>query len=309
MKTKKLALLLLLSSCWGPSFLFIKVAVAEISPLMLSALRIAIGALIINLFLLVRRETLPLNFNFWKKAAVAGFFAQGLPFTLINWGEQYVDSSLASILNGLTPLFTIILAQIMLEDEKMTGNKVKGVMLGFIGLVILVLPSLLSGVTATVMGISAISLAAISYAIGLVYVRKHLINTPKYHAPAAQLLSVTLYLLPIALLADPEVSFSSISWHAIGSLVMLGSFGTALAFIIYFKLIEKAGAGYTSMVTYLMPIYGVMLGVFFLNEQLTPETIGGMICIMSGIYLVNVKSSSVFRFKKPVDTARFSKFR
>lgn len=272
--------------------MFIKIAVAEVSPLMLSGLRISIGALIINLFLLLRKDRLSTNLSFWKKATIAGFFAQGLPFTLINWGEQYVDSSLASILNGLTPLFTIVLAQIMLEDEQMTRNKIKGALLGLMGLVILVLPSLLSGVTATLMGILTISLAAISYAVGLVYTRKHLMQAPTYHAPAAQLLSVTVYLVPIAFLMSPDFSPSTISWNALSSLIILGSFGTAIAFILYFKLIEQAGAGYTSMVTYIMPIYGVLLGVFFLKEQVTAWIIGGMICIILGIYLANYKSIS-----------------
>ena len=201
-----------------------------------------------------------------------------------------MDSSLASILNGLTPLFTIVLAQVMFADERMTKNKVQGALIGLGGLVVLVLPSLLQGITATFMGIVAISLAAISYAIGLVYSRKHLIKTPTYHAPAAQLLSVTLYLLPIAFLITPDFSFAEISWNALGSLIILGSFGTAIAFILYFKLLEQAGAGYTSMVTYIMPVYGVVLGMFFLNEELTLWIVGGMICIISGIYLANYKS-------------------
>ncbi len=92
-RTKNVLLLFLLASCWGPSFLFIKIAVEEISPLMLAALRIGSGALILNLFLILKGQRLPIHFSFWKKIFVAGFFAQGLPFVLINWGEQYVDSS------------------------------------------------------------------------------------------------------------------------------------------------------------------------------------------------------------------------
>ena len=287
MKTKNLLLLILLASCWGPSFLFIKIAVAEVSPLMLTGLRIGLGALILNLILLARRERLPLNFEFWKKILIAGFFAQALPFTLINWGEQYVDSSLASLLNGLTPLSTIVLAQMMLADERMNINKVKGVLLGFLGLAILVLPSLISGVAGTTQGILSITLGAISYGVGLVYIRKNLLKVPPMHAPAAQLLSVAVYTLPVAFFMEPDFSFSYLSWEVIGSIVILGSFGTAIAFIIYFKLLERTNAAYVSMVTYLMPIYGVVLGIVFLDERVTIWMLFGAIFIFSGIVLVN----------------------
>lgn len=287
MKAKNLFLLILLASCWGPSFLFIKIAIAEVSPLMLTALRIGLGALILLLILIARRERLPLDFGFWKKIFIAGFFAQALPFTLINWGEQYVDSSLASLLNGLTPLSTIVLAQMMLKDERMNSNKVKGVLLGFLGLAILVLPSLINGVDGTAQGMLSITLGAISYGVGLVYVRRNLLNVPTMHAPAAQLLSVAIYTLPIAFFMEPDFSFSHLSWEVIGSIAMLGSFGTAIAFIIYFNLLERTNAAYVSMVTYLMPIYGVVLGIVFLNEYITIWMLFGALFIFSGIALIN----------------------
>ena len=307
MKAKNIFLLILLASCWGPSFLFIKIAVAEVSPLMLTGLRIGLGALILNLILLVRRERLPLKFDFWKKIFIAGFFAQALPFTLINWGEQYVDSSLASLLNGLTPLSTIVLAQMMLADERMNENKLKGVLLGFVGLVILVLPSLVGGVAGTTQGILSITLGAISYGVGVVYIRKNLVKSPPMHAPAAQLLSVAVYTLPIAFFLEPSFTFTSLSWEVIGSIAILGSFGTAIAFIIYFKLLERTSASYLSMVTYLMSIYGVVLGIVFLNERVSIWTLVGAAFIFTGIMLVNRVSSKRSRFFRTFEGACFTK--
>jgi len=312
MKNKNLFLLLLLASCWGPSFLFIKIAVLEVSPLMLAALRIGIGALILNLFLLYKGERLPLTLDFWKKVLVAGFFAQALPFTLINWGEQYVDSSLASLLNGLTPLSTIVLAQLMLQDEKMTRNKLGGVILGLIGLACLVLPSLGNGMTGSTEGILAITLAAISYGVGLVYVRKNLIKVPVIHAPAAQLLAISIYLIPLAFIFTPDFSFAQVSWQALSAIAILGSFGTAIAFVIYYRLLARTNAGYVSMVTFLMPIYGVILGMVFLNEQLTSWMFLGALSILAGISLVNKKPTAVAVtecFEKNLDKANYSAFR
>lgn len=287
MNIKNILLLILLASCWGPSFLFIKIAVAEVPPLMLTGFRIGLGALILNVILLLRKERLPSNLDFWKKTLIAGFFAQALPFTLINWGEQYVDSSLASLLNGLTPLSTIILTQMMLANEQMSIHKVQGVLLGFLGLVILVLPSLINGVAGTTQGILSITLGAISYGIGMVYIRKNLVQTPPMQAPAAQLLSVAVYTLPVAFLLEPNFSVVDLSWKVIGSILILGSFGTAIAFIIYFKLLERTNAAFLSMVTYLMPIYGVALGIIFLGEQVTSWMLIGAVSIFSGIVLVN----------------------
>ncbi len=278
--------------------------------MLVAGLRIGIGAFVLNMMLFVKKERLPLKSHFWKKVFVAGFFAQALPFTLINWGEQFVDSSIASLLNGLTPLSTIVLAQLMLKDEKMTRNKVRGVFLGLLGLMILVAPSLVGGVTGTTQGILAITLAAMSYGVGLVFIRKNLINVPPIHAPAAQLLSVTAYLLPLSLFLTPEFSFSTLGTDVIVSISVLGVFGTAVAFVLYFKLLERTSAGYVSMVTYLMPIYGVILGIIFLDEQLTIWMILGAASILSGISLVNKRVERSPRvFGKNLDRSYYSQFR
>lgn len=309
MKNKNLFLLILLASCWGPSFLFIKVAVAEVSPIMLTAIRIGIGAIVLNVLLLLKSERLPTDFSFWKKVLIAGFFGQALPFALINWGEQFVDSSLAAVLNGLTPLSTILLAQLMLPDEKMTRNKLKGVLMGVAGLIILVAPSLANGVASTTMGIVAITIATISYGICLVYVRKNLLDVKPVHAPAAQLLTVTIYLVPLAFFLDPGFSVMQVSWEAIASMIILGVFGTAIAFLIYFKLLERTSAAYVSMVTFLMPIYGIVLGVIFLNERLNLWIVLGTATILGGIFLVNKKKQKARRFEESLDAKYFSPLR
>ncbi|MEO9484421.1 MAG: DMT family transporter [Ekhidna sp.] len=310
MKIKNIHLLLLLASLWGPSFLFIKIAVREIPPVMLAALRIGIAAIILNLLLLVMKQRLPKDYSFWKRTFIAGLFAQAIPFVLINWGEQFVNSSLASILNGLMPLFTIIFAHFMIHNERLSGQKIAGVLIGFSGLIILVWPSLIKGVEGSTFGILSITGAAVSYGIGLSYIRKYFANTPSFKAPAAQLLSVTIYLAPLAFAMHPEFKFSAVCFSAFGSLLILAIFGTAAAFIVYFKLIERSSAGYASLVTYLMPIYGVVLGVLFLDEHISAWMILGASLILLGIS-VTKKTAKATRqnFEVNVDERLFTKFR
>lgn len=310
MKIKNIYLLLLLASCWGPSFLFIKIAVVEIPPVMLAALRIGIGALVLNVILYAIKQRLPVNLLFWKKIFIAGFFAQGLPFILMNWGEQFVDSSLASVINGLVPIFTILLAHRMVVDERLTSNKIKGVLLGFAGLIVLILPSLNGGVAGSLEGIIAITVAAISYSVGFVYMKKHLVNIPSFQAPAAQLLSVSSYLIPISFIVYPNFDLTAIGSSALISTMVLGIIGTAIAFVIYFKLIEQSSAGYASLVTYIMPVFGVFLGVFFLNEPLTLWVLAGAALILAGIWLTKKpRERSPKRFGVHIDPALYTKFR
>ncbi|WP_421762710.1 DMT family transporter [Ekhidna sp.] len=309
MKTKNIYLLILLASLWGPSFLFIKIAVAEVPPVMLAAIRIGIAAIILNLILLLQKRHLPLSLDFWKKTVIAGFFAQGLPFVLINWGEQYVDSSLASVINGLMPLFTIIFAHFMIAEEQITNRKLFGIALGFIGLLVLVMPGFRMSSGGNFLGIMSIILATVSYGIGLTLIRKYFAKTSSIKAPAAQLLSVSIYLIPLAVLLYPNFEITSLSMPAIGSVLMLTVFGTAIAFIIYFKLIEQSSAAYASLVTYLMPIYGVVLGTIFLEEKVSAWMLLGTVLILVGIRVTKKSNSLKRSIAFNIDQALYSKFR
>ncbi len=289
MRIGNFLLLLFLASLWGPSFLFIKIAVLEIPPITLAALRIGIAAVVINIYLYARGGRLIKDLAFWKHVAVAGFFAHALPFVLINWGEQYIDSALASILNGLTPIFTIVMANFVIEDDKMDIKKLLGTALGFIGLLVLISPDVTSGIQVSVLGILAVGVAAASYGIALVYARLNLKGTKPVYAPASQLLITSVYLLPFAIFTDGPIPVADLSFQAIGSVLVLAVLGTALAFVVYYKLLESAGASYLSLVTYLMPVYGVVLGVTILDETLSFEIILGGIMILLGIGVVNSK--------------------
>lgn len=300
--------MILLALCWGPSFLFIKLALIQLDPVLLSVFRIGIGAFVLNIILLMRKDFLPKDLGFWKASAIAALFSVALPFMLINWGQQFIDSSLGSLLNGTTPFFTVIFSFLLLQNESISVNKFRGIGLGFLGLIVLVYPNLIQGVSASLTGIAAVVLASASYGVGWVWVKKHLTGIPSFKAPAAQLLLATIYLLPFVLFTERENTIASWTIVTVGSIIALGVLGTAIAFILYFKLITKAGPSYASMVTYLVPVIGVVLGIIVLNETLTPWMLCGAGLILFGIYLGN-KPKKETKSENCVDLAVLSKVR
>jgi len=296
--------LVLLASLWGPSFLFIKVAVHDIPPLTLVVGRVGIAALLLYLLLRMQRRHLPKFGPIWKHFAVMALVQNGLPFALFNWGEQHIDSALAAILNGSTPLFTIILAHMFVADDRMTWRKGVGVLVGFGGLLLLIGPSLLEGVQASTLGLLAVALAAASYGVALVYSRLHLRGLPPLVAPTAQLGLAALYMLPLSLLFEQPYRLPLPSVAAVGSLLALAVLGAALAFVVYYHIIERLSASHTSMVTYMVPIFGVILGVLVLGEQLSWNAYLGCALILSGVMIVNgVFNRYLIRLRRPRDAA------
>jgi drug/metabolite transporter (DMT)-like permease len=279
--------LLLLAALWGPSFLFIKVAVGEIPPFTLVTGRVGIAAVLLYLVLRAQGRNLPRSGRIWRHMAVAAFFSNALPFTLFSWGEIHIDSALAAILNGTTPLFTILLAHFCTTDDRMNAVKFIGMLLGFGGLALLIGPSLVEGVQATTWGLIAVVVAAASYGVAIVYTRQNLRGLPPLVAPTAQLTMATIYLIPLALVFEQPFSRQLPSWPALGSLVALSVIGTAIAFVVYYHLMDKITATSLSMVTYLVPVIGVWLGVTLLNEQPGWNAYAGCALILVGVMVVN----------------------
>lgn len=175
--------LLFLASLWGPSFLFIKVAVEDIPPLTLVVGRVGIAAILLYAILRLQGRNLPKFGPVWRHFAIMALVQNALPFALFNWGEQHIDSALAAILNGTTPLFTILLAHIFVADDRITPAKMVGVVVGFGGLALLIAPSLVDGIQASTWGLIAVAVASFSYGIALVYSRLNLRGTPSLVAP------------------------------------------------------------------------------------------------------------------------------
>ena len=287
MKSKNLLLLLLLAALWGPSFLLIKVAVAAIPPITLIFGRVGIAAILLYLLLRMRGGSLPRPGRIWFPLAVVALFQTSLPLVLLSWAEQHIDSALAAILNGLTPLFTILFAHLLTADDKLTAPKAAGIGLGLVGVLFFVAPSLQSGVEASTWGILAMIVVTASYGFAGVQTRKHLNHLPPLSAPAGHMILSTLFLLLPMLIIDQPFNQPPPPPQAIGAVVALAVFGTTLAFIVYYRLLKSASASYASMVTYLVPVIGVLLGVVFRGERLAWNDYIGFGLIMLGVLIVN----------------------
>lgn len=287
MNWKTLLLMLLLAAMWGPSFVFIKVAVETIPPFTMVFSRVTLAALLLYLVLRWQHGRLPRSRDTWKHLSFVALTHNAIPFVLFAWGEQYVDSALASILNGTIPLFTIILAHIFTQDDRLTPAKVIGMLVGFGGMLILVLPAFQDGVVATTWGVLGLVLAAFLYGVAIVYARNHLRGLPSLVAPTGQMIMAALFLLPVMLMVDRPWTAVTPTLASTLSMLALAVLGTALAFILYYYLLENAGATYVSMVAYVIPVFGVILGVLLLNEPLTREMVVGCGLILFGVMIVN----------------------
>jgi drug/metabolite transporter (DMT)-like permease len=278
--------LLLLSCCWGPSFLFIKIAVEYVPPITITAIRMMIGSALLYIILKFNKIDLPKFDKNWKHFLVMAIFSCGLPFTMFGVGEQYVDSSLAAIINGTSPLFTLAIAHYCTDNDRLNRAKIFGSAIGFFGLFLLVFPSLFQS-KATVLGIISCLIASVSYAIGFVYAKKHIRGYKPLVVPCAQLLVASIILVPMALIFEKPYEIEYVSMPAIFSVLALSLIGSALAFVLYYKLISIASATYAASVNYIIPVIGVILGMIVLNEAMTWNSYIGSMMILSGVLIAN----------------------
>ena len=286
MKTKHWIVFILLGGIWSSSFMWIKIAVQEIGPITLVAFRALFGLLFGVVVIIIQRVEWPRNFKSWFPLLLLGLSNVAVPFFLISWGEQHIDSAVASILDATVPLFTILIAHYLLRDDKITLPKVLGLLIGFAGVVVLMSRDLVSASTSSVLGQVAVILASVFYAVSAVYVRKTTEDTPGIVRSAGPLVSATAVMWLATFLFERPVEMPQlgITWVA---LLWLGILGSGLAFVMAYYLIHEIGPTRSTMVTYLFPLGGVILGVTFLHEQLTWQLITGAILIVASLVVAN----------------------
>lgn len=288
-----LLLLLMLGTIWGASYLFIKVIVAEVPVLTLVAGRLTLAALAMWLILRIRGSSTPRSRRMWRAYAVLGFLGMAVPYCLISWGEQYIPSGLASLLQATTPIFTVILAHFLTDDEPITMTKSIGVIIGFVGVGILMLPDpstglragLHQGLQANLLGQLAIVASSLCYAGTAIYARSWLRGQPPLVSASGQLTMGMVYMLPASLLIDRPFDLSP-SLPVLASWVVLTILGTVVAYVIYYTIIERSSATFVTMVTYIIPVNGLMLGALVLNESLDATMLGSLALILLGVLLV-----------------------
>jgi drug/metabolite transporter (DMT)-like permease len=277
----------LLGLVWGSSFLWIKVAVREIGPATLVGFRLLIGLLGLLAVVAVRRPSFPSDRRTLAILAILGISNTALPFVLISWGEQYIDSAIASILNGTVPLFTIVIAHLLLSDDRITVPRIIGLVAGFLGVVVLMSRDLEDGARAgSVLGQLAVLAAAVSYAGSSVFARRNLRQVDPVIQAFLPLISADLMAWVAALVSEAPLQIPRlpITWVA---LAWLGLLGSCLAYLLYFHLLHAVGPTRATMVTYVFPVVGVILGVAFLNERADWHLWAGVVLIALGIGVVN----------------------
>ncbi|MBW3695273.1 DMT family transporter [Vibrio sp. T187] len=287
MSTKVWAMLILLSVLWGGSFFFVGVAVHSPPPLTIVTLRVGIAALVLWGAVAALGLRPPKETKVWLAFLGMGLLNNVIPFVMIVWGQTQIASGVASILNAATPIFAVVVAGILLPDEKPTPLKLVGVILGFTGVVVMIgVPAL--GGNSSLMAQLAIIFAAISYAFSGVYGRrfKSLGVNPLVTA-AGQVTASTLILLPITFFVDGAIDISSVNIETWGAIVGLAVVSTAAAYVLYFKILELAGATNVLLVTLLVPVSAILLGWLFLNESLETIHLVGMGLIALGLSAID----------------------
>lgn len=277
-------LLLIVAGIWGASYLFIKVAVEEIEPTAMMALRLVLAALVLVPFVFLRlgraRAVRELR-GTGGGALVLGTINMAVPFTLIAWGEKHVDSGVAAIANASVPIFVALLALRFRPSERVRGLRLAGVVLGLAGVGVLTGLHPEGGWWA-IAGTLAVVAASFSYASANLYTQHRFPRTSPLVITAASTLAASLVLLPFGLVQLPE---TTPSWKALGSVAALGLAGTAFALIFFYRMLADYGASRASLVTYLLPPFALLYGVTLLGERVTLNAGLGLVLILAGVAL------------------------
>jgi drug/metabolite transporter (DMT)-like permease len=280
---RHVAALLVLGAIWGASFMLIEVGLRDLEPTTLMLGRVAVAAVALGVYLPFALPTRPALAELRSRAGtlvVLGLLNSALPFVLIAWGQPYVDSGLAAILNSSAPLFTALLAWAFVRSERVTGLRLAGVLVGFAGVVVLVGAGP-SGGGRAVAGSLAVVAAAFCYACGALYAARRLAGVSPLVLSLGAMISATLALAGPGLAQAPD----ELGWEAALAVLGLGVGGTALGYILYFALILDAGASRAILVTYLVPALALVYGVTLLDEPLTAAALVGLALVLAGVAL------------------------
>jgi drug/metabolite transporter (DMT)-like permease len=294
------ATLLTLALIWGAAFFFISVAVRDVAPLTYVWLRLTIAAAALWLFLWWRGEPLGLPRRTWGAILVLALLNNAIPFALFGWGQTQIASGLASILNATTPIWGVVVAHLFTSDERITPRKLAGVLLGFGGVSLMIGPGLLSSLGTDILAQLACVAAALCYAIAGVWARRFkAIGMPPVTVATGQLTMGALVMLPVALFVDRPWLDAAPSLGAWAAILALALVCTAFAYVLYFRLIDSAGATNALLVTLLVPPTAILLGGLFLNEVLALRDFAGLALIAVGLAAIDGRLFALLRRPVP----------
>ena len=281
-------MLVLLSMLWGGSYYFVEIALLEWSPLLIVGVRVVIASIVIWGIVLAAGLPVPRSLSAWTAFFWMGLLNNIFPFLLIVWGQKEIESGLAGILTAAAPIFSVIVAGVWLKDEPVTRPKLLGAALGLIGVAVLIGPKALAGLDVNLLAQIAVLGAALSYAFAGVYARRFTrMNVDPVVAAAGQLLMSSFIMILLVFAFDaPSELVASITkvWTAV---IVMAIFSTALAYILYFRLLATAGATNAILVTLLIPVTAILIGAIFLDERLQWLHFLGMAVIALGLSVID----------------------
>ncbi|MGE3711879.1 MAG: DMT family transporter, partial [Hyphomicrobiaceae bacterium] len=284
-------LLLVLAVLWAGSYIWVKIGLASIPPLTLMLGRISVAALFLLMVLKVRGLSLPRDPLVWRRLAIQGVFTTVIPFSLVAWGQQWVDAGAAAILNSLAPMFVFLITWGVTRHEPANPLKLFGVMAGLSGVVVVIGPEALFGMGSEIIPPIALVVASLSYGLGAINSRHFRGSNPVVSATGA-MLCAALILLPFALVIERPWTVSP-TWSALGAMLAVGVLSTGCGFLIYFRLARTIGSLGVSTQSYLRAPIGVVLGALVLGETITSPLIAGMLLVVIGVGAMTMPAGSV----------------
>lgn len=286
MKIKDWLVFIGLGLAWGSSFLWIKIALEEIGPFLLVALRILFAVLGLTIVVWIKKPSIPQRERWWVPLLVLGVTNTALPFILISWGELYIDSAIAAILNSSTPLFTIVIAHLFLTDDRITSQKLLSLVIGFLGVILLLIRDIDGEIRSSILGQGAVLIASLLYGGSAVYARLKNADIPgELQAFIPPILADSIMWIVTPFVEAPlRLPQNALTWVAVA---WLGLVGSCIAYLMFFYLLHEIGPTRTTLVTYVFPLVGVALGVIFLKEHLDWNLLFGGGLIVGSIILVN----------------------
>lgn len=296
MTPREWALLISLALLWGGSFFFVGVAVRELPPLTIASLRVALAAVALVLVVAALGLRMPRDAGVWLAFLGMGFLNNALPFSLYVWAQGHIPSALAAILNATTPFLTLVVAHVLTRDEKLSPHRLVGLLVGFVGVVVMVGGAALQGLGTNLLAQLACLGGALSYAFAGVFGRRFAsMGLKPLQTAAGQVIGSSFLLVPAALVVDRPWSLTAPGTATVAALAGLALLSTSLAYILYFRILATAGPTNLLLVTFLVPVSAIVLGILVLGEALEPRHVAGMMLIALGLAAIDGRPWALIR--------------
>jgi drug/metabolite transporter (DMT)-like permease len=293
--------LVLLSVLWGGSFFFAGVLIKTLPPFTIVFLRVGLAAVILNALVSAVGMTMPGDRSAWAAFFGMGLLNNAIPFCLVVWGQSHIASGPAAILNATTPISTVIVAHLLTDDEKITPNRLLGVAVGFVGVVVLIGPDSLKGLGASVLAQVSVLTAAVFYALAGVYGRRFKrMGIDPILTATGQVTASALMLFPIAMLIDQPWTLPVPALPAWAAIIGSATLSTALGYVLYFRILSTAGATNLLLVTLLIPVSAIIMGAVGLGERLDVRQFAGLVLIGTGLAAIDGRCLPRLREQKTV---------